>query len=208
MRTNVKAVLSGALFAAVLGIGAAKADVIPYPNIGTANPVTYNFTAQGTGDVIAYFYTSSAGYDETIGLLVNGVSTGITGLPNHGSAFGQALDLGFANAGDTLVFTLHVSTTGDVFYSNSALNADGGFNHVYSTAYSGGGGIPAGTFLAFEDLNGGGDKDYNDTSFVVDPITSGVPEASTWAMMLIGFAGMGLAAYRRSRKISGISAMA
>ena len=193
---NVKAILSGALVAAFLGAAAAKADVIPYPNIGTTNPITYNFTADYTGEVYAYFYTSSAGYDETIGLLVHGVSTGITGLPNHGSAFGQKLDLGFAHVGDTLVFSLHVSTTGDVFYSNPALNLDGGFNHVYATSYSGGGGIPAGTFLAFEDLNGGGDKDYNDTSFV---FTSGVPEASTWAMMLIGFAGMGFVAYRRAR---------
>jgi PEP-CTERM motif len=30
--------------------------------------------------------------------------------------------------------------------------------------------------------------------------TPGFPEPSTWAMMLIGFAGIGLAAYRRSRQ--------
>ena len=29
---------------------------------------------------------------------------------------------------------------------------------------------------------------------------SGVPEASTWAMMLGGFAGLGLLGYRASRK--------
>ncbi|HLL27600.1 MAG TPA: PEPxxWA-CTERM sorting domain-containing protein [Xanthobacteraceae bacterium] len=33
-------------------------------------------------------------------------------------------------------------------------------------------------------------------------ISSGVPEPSTWAMMLIGFAGIGLLAYRRSRKLA------
>lgn len=197
MRMNVNAILSGALFAAVLGISAVKADVIPYPNPGTTNPATYNFTAQGTGEVVAYFYNFDASYFETIGLLVNGVSTGITGLNNHTSSFGQSLDLGFAHTGDTLVFSLHVLTTGDVFYSNAALNTDGGFHHVYATPYSGGGGIPAGTFLAFEDINGGGDRDYNDTSFV---IRSGVPEISTWAMMLIGFASMGFVAYRRVRR--------
>ena len=31
--------------------------------------------------------------------------------------------------------------------------------------------------------------------------TSGVPEPSTWAMMLIGFAGLGYAAFHR-RKVS------
>jgi hypothetical protein len=39
-------------------------------------------------------------------------------------------------------------------------------------------------------------------SFEVDNISAGVPELSTWAMMLIGFGGLGFAAYRRSRKVS------
>jgi hypothetical protein len=34
------------------------------------------------------------------------------------------------------------------------------------------------------------------------PLTSGVPEPSTWAMMLAGFGGLGFAAFRRSRKAS------
>jgi hypothetical protein len=34
-----------------------------------------------------------------------------------------------------------------------------------------------------------------------DPVTPGVPEPSTWAMMLLGFAGLGFAAYRRQRRI-------
>jgi hypothetical protein len=40
---------------------------------------------------------------------------------------------------------------------------------------------------------------FNDTVNVTDP----VPEPSTWAMMLIGFAGLGFAAYRQSRKSVG-----
>jgi phospholipase/lecithinase/hemolysin len=35
--------------------------------------------------------------------------------------------------------------------------------------------------------------------FAVDALTA-VPEVSTWAMMLIGFAGLGLHAFHRSRK--------
>jgi PEP-CTERM motif len=34
----------------------------------------------------------------------------------------------------------------------------------------------------------------------VTPITSGVPEPSTWAMMLAGFAGLGLLGYRKTVK--------
>ena len=38
------------------------------------------------------------------------------------------------------------------------------------------------------------------SSIIGDPIASGVPEPSTWAMMLLGFAGIGFMAYRRKSK--------
>ncbi|MBN9064168.1 MAG: hypothetical protein BGP06_12835 [Rhizobiales bacterium 65-9] len=37
-------------------------------------------------------------------------------------------------------------------------------------------------------------------SFEFDNIAAGVPEPSTWAMMLLGFAGLSFASYRRSKK--------
>jgi hypothetical protein len=43
--------------------------------------------------------------------------------------------------------------------------------------------------------SGGG----NPSGLNVEFLTSGVPEASTWAMMIMGFAGIGLLAYRRKR---------
>ncbi len=51
-----------------------------------------------------------------------------------------------------------------------------------------------------------GDTLLVDTDGVLNPTTltvevsSAVPEPSTWAMMLIGFAGIGFMAYRRQRK--------
>jgi hypothetical protein len=40
-------------------------------------------------------------------------------------------------------------------------------------------------------------------SLVVDlPLTSSVPEPSTWAMMLLGFAGLGFVGYRRTKKVA------
>lgn len=38
-----------------------------------------------------------------------------------------------------------------------------------------------------------------------DYTVSGVPEPSTWAMMFLGFAGVGFMAYRRSRKDQGVA---
>ena len=40
--------------------------------------------------------------------------------------------------------------------------------------------------------------DLDDVS--VTPLTTAVPEPSTWAMMLLGFAGVSFMGYRRSRK--------
>jgi hypothetical protein len=42
---------------------------------------------------------------------------------------------------------------------------------------------------------------------VLDPPNqqNGVPEPSTWAMIILGFAGMGFMAYRRSRKVQGLA---
>jgi hypothetical protein len=46
--------------------------------------------------------------------------------------------------------------------------------------------------------------DSGSGTVTVTPVTPGVPEPSTWALMLLGFAGLGFAGYRRSRK-SGVA---
>jgi hypothetical protein len=190
---------------------ATQAGTIPYPNVGTPNPVTYTFTAASTGTITAYFAGSTASYEEVVGLLVNGVSTGITGLDDHTSTVGQSIVLGSVNAGDTLTFVdiiLNPSTVGP-WYSNPVLNADGG-NHIYSTSATAGQIsplIPAGTYVAFEDLDfrTGSDYNYFDDTFVftnTSTVTGGVPEPATWAMMLLGFAGLGFAFRQTRRKVS------
>jgi hypothetical protein len=44
------------------------------------------------------------------------------------------------------------------------------------------------------------------TGFSLTPATAAVPERSTWALMLLGFAGLGLAGYRASRRRAQIAA--
>ena len=41
---------------------------------------------------------------------------------------------------------------------------------------------------------------------VAGGVTATVPEPSTWAMMLLGFAGLGFAGYRKSRKAAALAA--
>ncbi len=38
--------------------------------------------------------------------------------------------------------------------------------------------------------------------YITADFTAAVPEASTWAMMILGFAGVGFMAYRRRNQVS------
>jgi hypothetical protein len=204
-----KTFFGASAFAAALAFAsAASAGTIPYPDAGTTNPAVYTFTATGTGDIKAYFVGSDAGLEENIGLYVNGVSTGITGLNNHTSSQGDMVDLGFAHAGDTLTFVMYIppasgSPLPPYSWSSDPTQNSDGLQHVYSTdvfagqAYAG---SPKGTYIGWEDLPNGGDKDYNDDQYIFVNVTNSAPETSTWAMMGLGFGALAFAASRRARK--------
>jgi hypothetical protein len=178
-----------------LGLGAGRsvqADSIPYPNPGTYNPVTYSFTAAASGDVVAYFAGSGAGFDNQLGLLVNGVQQGGFGLDDHTSAIGDAFNFGPVAAGDSLVFILNNLTLGKLAYSDPSLNTAYddpgdtiGHNHVYSTTYTATspiiGAIPAGIYVGFEDQPfPNSDFGYTDETFVVTNVAmTSVPEPSS-----------------------------
>lgn len=192
----------------------ARADAIPYPTSGVVNPVFYTFSAVANGNITAYFAGSTASYDNELGMLVNGVSTGIVGLDNHTSSIGQSLVLGNVNAGDTLTFVLVNHTLGMNAYSDASLNVgydldnSVGHNHVYSTPYTATSpllpGVPVGTFVSFEDLQfPQSDFNYNDEDFVfvnVGVTTHGLPDAASSATLLsISLAGLGLLRRRLCR---------
>jgi hypothetical protein len=182
-----KAVVGASLALLVCGLGtSARADAIPYPNSGTPNTASYVFTAAVTGEIIAYFAGSTAAFDNQLGLLVNGVDTGVVGLDNHTSMIGQSLDLGHANAGDALTFVLHNLTQGKLAFSDPTLNVpydmngSVGHQHVYSTPYTATspilGSIPVGTFVSWEDLPfPASDFNYNDLNFVFTNVSVSVP---------------------------------
>jgi hypothetical protein len=188
--------------ASALALSAVGAQALPfYPSAGTVNPVNYTFTAAADGDVVAYFVYDGASFDNVLGLIVNGVDTGITGLPNNSTAPGTSLNFGPVQAGDTLVFYINVLTTGNTFYSDTSLNSDG-ITHIWTAAFTSGEfGVPNGTYVGFEDQLGGGDRDYEDLAFVFTNVgvTGVIPEPATWAMMIAGFGLVGWASRRRGR---------
>jgi PEP-CTERM motif len=213
-----------ATVALLYGAGQSQAGPIPYPTPGVVNPVTYSFSAANTGDIVAYYAAQTgAAYTEDLGLLVNGVDTGIHGLQNHSTPTGTALDFGSVKKGDVLTFYIRTWTNGADYgnttagsylgmaYSNPALNGpyDGGtgINHIYSTDYTQGGGldpsVPTGTYVGFEDLPVFAPPDYNyaDEQFVFTNVamTSTAPEPATLALLGIGIAGMTGYGWRRRK---------
>jgi hypothetical protein len=196
--------------ASALGLAASAASAVTplpqYPTRGKENPVEYNFTAARTGNITAWYTGTTAAYSENLGLMVNGVKTGVTGLNNKTSKVGDTLVLGNAKAGDELTFFIDVLTTRKTYYSDKSLNEDG-VNHVFSASYAGSSVVPAGTYVAFEDLWKGGDFNYFDLTFVFQNVASeevppvdGVPEPSNWAMLIAGF-GLTGASLRRRRTV-------
>jgi hypothetical protein len=198
MRGILRSVAIIAAAALTISASAASASIM-YPDTGSENVETYSFNASSTGDLVAYFAGSGAALENQLGLLVNGVSTGLVGLNNHTSSIGQSFNFGHVEAGDVLTFVDFV-TNYATWYSDPTLNSGNG-NHVYSTTAGVGAafaGSPAGTYVAFEDLIfPNSDFNYFDHAFVFT--IAAVPEPSTWAMMILGFAGVGYMMYRRRK---------
>ena len=102
----------------------------------------------------------------------------------------------FLVAPGTLTFTVQ-DNQGDAAqtfnFNVSKANADIGPFGIIAQAGSGE------TIKSISIFDSGGFKEGKQFTFDVVGITPGVPEPSTWAMMILGFFGVGFTAYRRRR---------
>jgi hypothetical protein len=199
------------LFAAAFVFGSgcvgssAQAGTIPYPNPGTVNPAVYNFVAAATSNIVGSFFGFNAGDVDEIQMLVNGVASPAGfGFVNQTSTVGQTFNFGAVNAGDSITFVLRNLSTGTDLSSNPSSNADG-LQHVYSTDFAGNGTIPAGTYVAFEDLlaSQGSDFDYNDDAFVftnLAQVTATTPLPGALPLFASGLVLVGALTLRRKRR--------
>ncbi|PZU50349.1 MAG: hypothetical protein DI568_03510 [Sphingomonas sp.] len=194
--------LGMALAATSLAAPPAQAAGMIYSNPGVAITQSYSFEKLTDGDLLISFMGGAANYKSYLGVIVNGIDLGL-GLSNK-VARGTTWNYGFVEAGSSIIFYLDVENTGLTYSSVSSLNPDG-LNHLYAGTYGGGNRIGGKWFartqyaaIGFEDMQGGGDNDYDDARFIAEQVGLApyepAPEPAAWAMMLVGFGLVGMAA--------------
>ncbi len=149
-------------------------------------PQETNFQVAKTGNVDMYFVGQSADYDNVVSVVFSDTGLASGSLNNHQSTFGQLVSLGSHDSGSFVIFSDLVLNTGNAWFSSSSMNSDG-INHIFQSPFV----LPDGTnalMIGFEDLKGGGDKDFNDVMYIVTnvDVIPAVPEPWTYLMLLVG----------------------
>jgi hypothetical protein len=165
---------------------------VPPSNWSAPGPGTVDLIGQTTTSTAFNFYPGNGGYVDLNGS--NGVPGSLQTL------------MTFASGSYTLSFDLGGNARGDVdktttimlgdFSQSITLGSNGALQpHTYTFTTTGG-------VLDFADLAGGNGNIGNilDNVTLTSGVTSAVPEPSTWAMMILGFFGVGFLAYRRNNR--------
>lgn len=176
------------------------AHVSALANVVGGVSIAGNILVANGGEVKVHFLGGDAGYDSTISLSSPSYSGEF--FPNHATAVGSVQSLGTFSAGTELVFRLYVVNTGNNWYTGPGTRNPDGLVHAGTGNWVADGTIGVnGTYVGFEDLFGGGDRDYNDHQFVFENASMSVPEPSTYALMLAALGALGAGLRKRRSQV-------
>ncbi len=153
------------------------------------------------GDVTIEVQGSTAGYLSELRLYYSATSYFVAYNAPNGNPIGTTVTLtdalidSFIDVGDEMVFGIRVTNTGDVFKMGPASRNADGLIHAAVDATARAGWLRVG----FEDIYGGGDRDYDDNVFDFrGGLRTNVPEPGSLALVGLALAAAGAAARRRS----------
>lgn len=108
---------------------------------------------------------------------------------------GSLINVGPVTKGEELIFGIYVRNTGKTYYIGPGSRNEDGIAHAKVDTLSDGT-----ANVGFEDLFGGGDRDYDDNVFRFDGAVASIvnPEPASMLLMGLGLAGTGL--LRRFKK--------
>ena len=141
-------------------VDTATADGCYEPEDGyDENPAARLIVTDASGLIIVTYTGADSSYYDDLSVIspfAQFVATGMQTAP------GAQFEFGPFPVGTEIVFGIHVQNTGDAFESGPAERNPDGVVHV-ATTYEGG----CAWRIGFEDLFGGGDRDYNDAQLTV-----------------------------------------
>jgi hypothetical protein len=181
---------------AIIAAGGIALTTVSLPAAAAVAVLDFNFLDHGSSVASGDFTYNSA-------------DTGVIGWSDVLSfsisfPLGKTYDLAFVNSGnDTVYRYLGFNTASDTFVSATIA----GFPEIMSDIKLGdteGFFVRGDTIKIVRDYSSLAETDvpYDNLQTTT---SSSVPESSTWAMMLIGFAGLGFVGYRKSRKAVSIA---
>lgn len=172
---------------------ASSAVLAATPRGYNLTPLSNKLLVASAGEVILTFLSKTAFYSSDLYLQESEEAI----LNNKTAISGSQFSLGTFEAGSELSFSLFVKNTGMAYYTGVVSQNPDGFLHAAYDVTS-----KQSLNVGFEDMFGGGDKDYDDLVFSLSNVmvsTTPVPEPEVNAMLLIGSLMLGAVSMKRRK---------